>query len=79
MVFGATLGREDYGPIPRDYNLGWGFNHLDGIINPRTEKPKVKERPKSLTDLPTISVKDHILNVIALEQKNKRRVDKFVI
>ena len=69
VVFSAKLGRADYGPIPRDYDLGGGLNHLDAIINPRTRKPKVKERPKSLIDLPTISVKDNGLNVIALEQE----------
>lgn len=72
MVFGAKLGREDYGPIPCDYDLGGGLNHLDAIINPQIGKSKVKERPKSLTDLPTISVKDNENNVIALERKNKR-------
>lgn len=34
VVFGAKPGREDYGPIPRDYDLGGGLNHLDDIINP---------------------------------------------
>lgn len=72
VVFGAKLGREDYSPIPHDYYLGGGLNHLDAIINPRTGKPKVKERPKSLTNLPTISVKDKRLNVITLKRKNKR-------
>lgn len=72
VVFGAKLGREDYGPIPCDCDLGGGLNHLDAIINPRTGKPKIKERPKSLTNLPTISVKDNRLNEITLEWKNKR-------
>lgn len=72
VVFGAKLGRADYNPIPHDYDLGGGLNHLDAIINPRTGKPKVKERPKFLTYPPTISVKDNVFNMIILERKNKR-------
>lgn len=44
VVFDAKLGRVDYGLIPRDYDLGGGLNHLDVIVNPRTRKPKVKDK-----------------------------------